>query len=150
MCSSDLHDWRIVRRKRTLSAKPTFDPNVSLITLHPGLPGSFLDAILNANLSGLIMRAYGPGMIPEHLVPWTQKLTEKEVPIVMTSQVLDSHVDLHHYRKQLTLEQLGIISGKDMTYECALTKLMWALTQTKNSRKLRELMEKSLVGELDE
>ena len=68
----------------------------------------------------------------------------------MTSQVLDSHVDLQHYRKQLTLEQLGIISGKDMTYECALMKLMWGLTQTKNPRKLQELMEKSLVGELDE
>ena len=89
-------------------------------------------------------------MIPATLFPWIRTLTEKNIPIVMTSQVLDSFVDLHSYKKQLALEELGIISGKDMTYECALVKLMWVLTQTKNPDKLHELMEKSLVGELDE
>ncbi|MFH0851480.1 MAG: Glu-tRNA(Gln) amidotransferase GatDE subunit D, partial [Candidatus Peregrinibacteria bacterium] len=77
-------------------------------------------------------------------------VTAQGVPIVMTSQTIRGKVDLHRFRKQTTLEQFGVISGKDMTFECALVKLMWALTQTRNGHRLRELMEKSLVGELEE
>ncbi|HLD07681.1 MAG TPA: asparaginase [Candidatus Peribacterales bacterium] len=146
----EMHSWHFVRRKRALSCKPTFDANVSLLTLHPGIPEGLLNAVLNARLHGIVMRAYGPGMIPEFLIPWIQKLTEMNIPIVMTSQVLNSHVDLQKYQRQLLLEKLGIISGKDMTYECALVKLMWALTQSQNIEKLQEIMEKNLVGELDE
>lgn len=146
----ELFDARIVRRKRTLSCKPEFNENVTILSLHPGLPQNFLDATINAGLEGIVMRAYGPGMIPEALFPWIRELTEKKIPIVMTSQVLDSYVDLHSYQKQLALKEMGIISGKDMTYECALVKLMWALTQTKNPEKLRSIMEKSLVGEVDD
>ena len=148
--SFELHSWHMVRRKRTLVCRPTFDAHVSTLTLHPGMPQEFLDAVLNAGLHGIVMRAYGPGMIPERLIPWIQKLTEKNIPIVMTSQVLDSLVYLHRFERQLLLEKIGIISGKDMTYECALVKMMWALTQTKNFEKLQEIMEKNLVGELDE
>ncbi len=146
----ELHTAHTVRRKRTLQCAPTFDSNVTLLTLHPGLPENFLKAVLNSGLHGIVMRAYGPGMIPEHLIPWLQSLTAKRIPIVMTSQVTDSHVDLHRYKRQLLLEQIGIISGKDMTYECALVKLMWALTQTKNTEKIQQIMEKNIVGELDE
>ncbi|HLC75691.1 MAG TPA: asparaginase [Candidatus Peribacterales bacterium] len=146
----ELYDWHFVRRKRTLICNPSFDSRVTLLTLHPGLPVEFLDAVLNANLHGIVMRAYGPGMIPEYLMNWIRKLSERHIPIVMTSQVLNSHVDLQKYQRQLLLEKLGIISGKDMTYECALVKLMWALTQTKDMEKLQDMMEKSLVGELDE
>ena len=149
-CEWELHQWRSVRRKRTLSCKPKFDSKVALLTLHPGLPDSLLDSVLKADLHGLVMRSYGPGKLPDHLIPWLQKLAEKNIPIVMTSQVLDSHVDLHHYRKQLVLERLGVISGKDMTYECALAKLMWVLGQTTKPEKIQKLMEASLSGELDE
>ena len=146
----ELQPWRTVRRKRTLKCSPTFDKNVSLLTLHPGMSEKFLEATLNSGFHGIVMRSYGPGMIPKYLFPWVKKLTEKKIPIVMTSQVLNSMVDLHKYKKQLLLEKMGIISGKDLTYECALVKLMWALTQTKNPDKLQKIMEKNLVGELDE
>ena len=146
----ELHPWRIVRRKRTLECRPTFDPDVLLLTLHPSIQEVYLEAILASKPHGIVMRAYGPGLISQRLLPWLAKLAEAEIPIVMTSQVLRSHVDVHRFRKDLPREQQHIISGKDMTYECALAKLMWALTQTKTPEKLRALMEKSVVGELDE
>src|SRR3989338_6336108 len=145
-----LHPWRMVRRKRTLVCKPTFDADVALLTLHPGMPDTFLDAVLGAKPRGIVLRAYGPGMIPEHLFGWIRRVNAAGVPLVFTSQLLRGAIDLHYYRKQTTLEQLGVISGKNMTYECALVKLMWVLTQTDNHRRIREIMERSLVGELDD
>lgn len=145
-----LHPWRMVRRKRTLLSRPTFDPNVILVHLTPGMPDTFLENVIKAKPHGVLLRAYGPGMVSEHLFPWLRQLKHEGIPVVMISQTLRGAVDLHHFRKQLTLEGLGIISGKNMGLECATVKLMWALTQATTPLRLRELMERSLVGELDE
>lgn len=145
-----LHPWRVVRRKRRPKFRPTFDTSVTSITLHPGFPVASLDAILDTHPHGIVIRAYGLGMLPEELFPWMHRAQEEGVHIVVTSQMTRGRIDLHHFRKQLTLEKLGVISGKNMTYEAAVTKLMWVLGQTKNPRRIRELMERNLVGELDD
>lgn len=145
-----LHPWRIVRRKRTLVCRPTFDPNVVVVTLTPGIMENYLAAVLAGNPHGIVLRAYGAGMLPDHLFPWLRELKKRGIPTVIISQTLRGAVDLHKFRKQITLEELGIISGKNMGFECCIVKLMWALTQAKNPQRLREIMEKSLVGELDE
>ena len=145
-----LHPWRTVRRKRTLECRPSFDPDVVHITINPGLPQKYLDAVLDSGPHGIVLSAYGPGMLSEDLIPWLRNVTKAGIPVVICSQLLRGRVDLHRYRKQLMLEQLGVISGKDMAYECAIVKLMWTLTQAENGRRVREIMEKSLVGELEE
>ncbi|MBI1812336.1 asparaginase [Candidatus Peregrinibacteria bacterium] len=145
-----LHPWRMVRRKRTLLCHPTFDSNVLVVTVTPGMPQASLDALLNSQPHAIVLRAYGPGMLAENLFPWLRRVKQAGIPIVITSQSLRGAVDLHRFRKQLTLEELGVISGKNMSFECATVKLMWSLTQAKSALRLREMMERSLVGELDE
>jgi L-asparaginase/Glu-tRNA(Gln) amidotransferase subunit D len=146
----DLHPWRMVRRKRTLLCRPEFDPNVIVVTLTPGMPQAYLEGILASKPHGIVLRAYGPGMIAEQVFPFLRALKKENIPVVIVSQTMRGSVDLHRFRKQLTLEELGIISGKNMSFECAYVKLMWALTQATTPLRLRELMERSLVGELDE
>jgi L-asparaginase len=145
-----LADHRIVRRKRRLSCVPSFNSNVVLLTVYPGMPDAFMDSVLPAKPDGIVLRTYGPGMLSKELFPWLQKVTEAGIPICITSQALRGMVDLQKYRKQLALEKLGIISGKNMTFECAVVKMMWALAQSKNPRKVRTIMEKSIVGEMDD
>ena len=41
----------------------------------------------------------------------------------------------------------GVIQGYDMTTESAVTKLMWALGQTDDLERVREIFERSLAGE---
>ena len=145
-----LHPWRMVRRKRTLICHSSFDHNVIVLTLTPGMPQTYLEHILALKPHGIVMRAYGPGMLSENVFPFLRSLKKEGIPVVITSQTLRGSIDLHRYRKQLTLEELGAISGKNMSFECAYVKLMWALTQAKTPLRLRELMERSLVGELDD
>lgn len=89
-------------------------------------------------------------MIGDDLLPWLREVQHQRIPVIMVSQTLRGTVDLHRFRRQVALEGLGIMSGKNMSYECATVKLMWALTQAKTPLRLRELMERSLVGELDD
>lgn len=145
-----LHPWRMVRRKRRLSCRPSFEENVLSLMLHPGMPDSFFEAVLQAKPKGVVIGAYGSGLLPEQMFPWLRTLKERGIQVLITSQLLRGTIDLHRYRKQLTLEQLGVLSGKNMTHECAVVKFMWALTQAKSSSRLQDMMEKSLVGELDD
>ncbi len=144
-----LHPWRTVRRKRTLIAKPSFDANVVVVALTPGMPSSYLDAVLASKPHGIVLRSYGPGMLSENIFGFLQTAKKEGIPVLIISQTMRGAVDLHRYRKQLTIEELGVISGKNMGLECAVVKLMWALTQATTPLRLRELMERSLVGELD-
>ncbi len=139
---------RFVRRKRTLAAHIGFDPNVLSLTLHPGIPLEQFDALLAAKPHGIVLQTYGQGMLPEQLHSWLRSVTKKEIPVLITSQMHKGRIDLQLYRKQIILEELGIISGQDMTYECGVVKMMWALAQTKKANRLHELLEKNLVGEL--
>lgn len=145
-----LGSHRTVRRKRTLRCRPDFDPNVALVTVYPGMPDALLESVLQAEPHGIVLRTFGPGMMSQDLFPWLHKVTDQEIPIVITSQALRGKVDLHKYRKQVTLQQLGVISGRDMIYECAVTKLMWTLTQAKSPRRICEIMEKNLIGEISD
>jgi L-asparaginase len=148
--SVQLSPMRMVRRKRKLSCSASFESDVLSLTMHPGMPDSFFQAVLQARPKGVVLEAYGSGLLPEQLFPWLRTLRERGIPVLITSQSLRGAIDLARYRKQLTLEQLGVISGKNMTLECAIVKFMWALSQTKVASRLQDLMEKSLAGELDD
>jgi L-asparaginase len=145
-----LSPLRMVRRKRKLTARPTFESDVLAITMHPGISESFFQAVLQARPKGVVLEAYGSGLLPEQLFPWLRTLRERGIPVLITSQSVRGSIDLNRYRKQLTLEQLGVISAKNMTLECAIVKFMWALTQAKTPGRLQEIMEKNLAGELDD
>ena len=112
-----LNPWRMVRRKRKLSCKPEFETDVLSLMLHPGMPETFFEAVLQAHPKGVVLGAYGSGLLPEQLHDWLRTLKERGIPVLITSQLLRGTIDLHRYRKQLTLEQLGVISGKNMTQE---------------------------------
>jgi L-asparaginase len=146
--STQLSPLRTVRRKRRLSARIGFDERVLLLSLHPGAPLEVFDAVLATAPHAIVLRAYGLGLLPEELLPWVRRVLDADIPLVIVSQFLHGSIDLSYFRKQLALEKLGVISGHDMTTECALVKTMWALTQARTAARFQSLMESNLVGEI--
>ena len=53
-----------------------------------------------------------------------------------------------HYQTSVALKNMGVISGKDITTEAALTKLMYLLARDTSSQDFKTLFETPLRGEM--
>ncbi|RYE11842.1 MAG: L-asparaginase 1, partial [Sphingobacteriaceae bacterium] len=68
--------------------------------------------------------------------------------IVDISQCQGGSVELGKYDTSKYLQQMGIVSGFDMTFEATTTKLMFLLGQGLDRKEMVRAMEESLRGEL--
>jgi L-asparaginase len=75
-------------------------------------------------------------------------VTDKGVLVVDITQCDGGSVELGKYETSQPLQQIGVISGHDMTFEAAVTKLMFVLGQGLDPEATRRMIETSLRGEL--
>ena len=68
--------------------------------------------------------------------------------VVVTTQCLYDSSDLRVYQVGNKLLELGVIQGRDMTTEAAMTKLMWAIGQGMSQKEIRKLFAIDLAGEI--
>ncbi len=70
------------------------------------------------------------------------------VQIVDVTQCVGGGVILGHYETSRQLEQIGLISGKDITTESAVAKLMYLLGEKIRIEDFKTIFEKPLRGEM--
>ena len=128
------------------------DENVFLLKLTPVTSPSLLDHIAADDYSGVVLEGFGTGGIANlnrGMAASLERLTrELKIPAVMISQCPYDGVHLAVYGIGKEAEQAGVISGNDMTTECALVKLMWALGNTRDPIEIKKLMETNLCDEI--
>ena len=54
------------------------------------------------------------------------------------------------YSTSSKLQQIGVISGSDITTEAAITKMMFLFAQEQSTEKIKFRLEQSLCGEMSE
>ncbi|HQZ26325.1 MAG TPA: asparaginase [Flavobacterium sp.] len=138
-------------RKRKLKIHKNLDSNVVIIKMFPGISEIVLSAIFNIpQLKGIVLETYGAGNAPTE--DWFLTLLKKAITnglhIVNVTQCSIGSVTMGKYETSTALKEIGVISGKDITTEAAITKLMYLLGQNVSSDVFKSVFETSLRGEL--
>ncbi len=127
------------------------DPNVVVFSLFPGIQENVVRHMFDApELRGIVMRSFGSGNAPQK--PWLMRLlkdaTQRGVTIVNISQCVAGFVKMGRYDTGFQLQDAGVVSGGDSTVESAITKLMFLQAHYKDPRVIRNLMGRSICGEI--
>ncbi len=127
------------------------NPSVIAITLFPGIkPQIVKNVFMDPEIEGIVLRTFGSGNAPkqEWLINSIKEANDKGKIIVNITQCQRGLVEMERYQTGYQLFQAGVVNGKDMTVECAVTKLMFLLAQHRKPEEVRKMMAIPLAGEM--
>jgi len=138
-----------IRRPLIVSAK--FDTGVAVLRLFPGIGHSVVSAVLKTKeLHGLILETYGTGNAPtlDWFLDEIRSFIAEGGIVLNVTQCPAGAVEMGLYETSAGLRAAGVISGKDITTEAAVTKMMILLGSSLPKAKVETLLSKPLSGEM--
>ncbi|WP_199136727.1 asparaginase [Pedobacter sp. ASV12] len=128
----------------------TFNANIGVLKMYPGITERAVKAITESAVDAIVLEAFGSGNTTT--APWfidcLQQAIANDKIIVDISQCKGGSVQLGLYETSRKLQQMGIVSGYDMTFEATVTKLMYLMGQGLDRAAIKQLLEISIAGEL--
>lgn len=134
-----------------LELNTAMDERVAILKLFPGLSERLIESLLsNEYIKGIVIESYGAGNVPNH--PSFSKLlkeaTDNGKIILNVSQCNGGRVLHGKYETSIGLSSAGVLSGRDLTSEAAITKLMYALKRYKKDSEVKKCLITSIRGEM--
>ena len=124
--------------------------SVAVIKLYPGIPQEIITTLLNSNCKGIVLETFGSGNATTNseFINALESAIHNGKIILNISQCTAGAVSQGLYETSSQLEKIGVVSGKDMTTEAAITKMMFLLAQDLTTEELKTQLTNSLRGEL--
>ncbi len=123
---------------------------VGVLKLYPGISPKVVEAILKADVRGIVMETFGAGntTTDQWFIDMIKAAIDSGKVILDISQCKVGTVELGRYDTSRQLKEIGVANGYDMTYESAVTKMMFLLGQNRDPLIVKQLLETDLRGEI--
>lgn len=134
-----------------LQFESTLSTDVAVLNIFPGMSKSYVEAFLSIqDLKCLILRTYGSGNAPDYawFLELLQNFVDKGVSVFNVSQCIKGSVNQGKYQSGRGLQQLGVMSGADISLEAAITKAMFLLAKGLDKASFEQQMQLPLAGEM--
>ena len=132
-----------------LTLHTTFDKNVAVLKLFPGIQQPVVRALLRTRgLKGVVLETFGAGNAPtdKWLYRELKAAVDRGIIIVNKTQCNTGSVEMGLYAVSLNLMKAGVLSGYDITTEALLTKMMLIFGEDPDHAK--ELLSEDFCGEM--
>ncbi|MDR1730846.1 MAG: asparaginase [Synergistaceae bacterium] len=130
--------------KRPWGDSPTFETNIALVPIFPGMKAAWLDGIVEAGPKAIVLEGYGLGGVPymyENLLDPIKRGVDAGLPLVLRSQSPFGGTNPTVYEVGRRALDLGVLSAGDMTRESLMVKLMLLLPLFSGEELERRLLE---------
>lgn len=141
----------IIAPEGKYSLSDSYSSDVFLLKLTPGTDPSIIDKLIDMGYKGIVIEAFGLGGIQfmrRDFIAKLERARKEGVAVVVCSQCLYERSDFSLYQVGQKVMQTGAIQAFDMTSEATVTKLMWALGQTDDVKRIRIIFETNYAGEI--
>jgi L-asparaginase len=134
-----------------LKVRYELDQSVIVIDLFPGLSERTLRYYLSTpGVKGVVLRTYGAGNGPTS--PWfinaILDAVKRGIVIINVTQCANGAVHTNRYVSGDILSATGVVSGHDMTFEAAITKMMFLFGQKYPHDQIITKLSQPLCGEM--
>ncbi len=143
----------LAKIRRTLPLNPHYslDSRVISIDLFPGLNEDILRYQLNTpGIRGIVLRTFGAGNGPTKrwFIDAIREAVERGVVIVNVTQCVNGGVQASRYMGGDYLLSAGVVSGYDLTFEAAITKMMYLFGLGLEPDEVRQRLDVPICGEM--
>lgn len=138
---------------KKLQLKTKLETHIGIVKIFPGMNKQWVEAALNAEgLKAVVLETFGSGNAPTEkwLIHLLKEAIERGIIIFNVTQCGGGMVEQGRYETSKHLDEIGVVSGLDITSESALTKLMTVLGENKpaTKKKIATLLHTSFCGEI--
>ncbi|MEW6742112.1 MAG: Glu-tRNA(Gln) amidotransferase subunit GatD [Planctomycetota bacterium] len=127
-------------KTRVPQITPVFEERVTIQYYYPGFRPDIIYALTDLGYRGIVIAGTGLGHVNKPLYPALRQAVQKGTAVVMTVQTLWGYAQMYVYDTGRDLLDLGVIPLDNMLPETAYMKLAWALAQTDDPKRIREIM----------
>jgi glutamyl-tRNA(Gln) amidotransferase subunit D len=141
-------DYNHRRKDKNVKITPCFEERVTILYYYPNMHPDMIDSLVDNGYKGIVIAGTGLGHVNKPLYPAIERATKAGVAIYMTVQTLWGFVHMFVYETGRDMVNKGVIPAENMLPEVAYCKLGWALGQTTDLEKVKDIMLTPVRGEI--